>query len=158
MPSFTSGSFDQMRATLAIPLPTANSIVVAKDGSSSLTTIAQAIQRAGPGSVVFVKPGNYTENLEIRTSVSIIGIGDRSRVVIRSSTSWTIDIDNGAKVELYNLSIHSDADRLGTSALNLGDCKEVIATGCDFFCCPGMREPRQRCAAVFRCWLPPDGR
>lgn len=61
-------------------------------------TIQEAIDAAQPGDTVYVRAGEYVEELHIKKSLSLIGEG-RTQVVIRppdpEGTTITVDIDSG---------------------------------------------------------------
>lgn len=61
-----------------------SAIVVAQDGSGTVTTIADAVAMAIDGDTILVRPGVYPESVVIGADVTIRGDGPREEVVIES--------------------------------------------------------------------------
>ena len=73
-----------------------SAFVVAKDGTGSYSTIAAAIEAAPAGSRIEIRPGNYNESLKISKTVHLVGVGNRSRIVLETTRNRAITIDNGS--------------------------------------------------------------
>ena len=70
--------------------------VVAKDGTGSHSTIAAAIAAAPAGSRIEIRPGTYNESLKISKTVHLVGVGNRSRIILEPTGGRAITIDNGS--------------------------------------------------------------
>jgi len=63
----------------------ASEIHVDAIGGRDYRSIQVAIDAAGPGSIIHVHPGTYNEGLVITKTLDIVGVGDRTGVVIESN-------------------------------------------------------------------------
>ncbi|MCH8202151.1 MAG: peptidoglycan-binding protein [Proteobacteria bacterium] len=70
--------------------------VVAKDGTGDFSTIAAAIKAAAAGSRIEIHPGTYSESLKISKTVHLIGVGSRSQIILETTGSRAITINNGS--------------------------------------------------------------
>ena len=61
------------------------SIVVAREGDGFARTISGALEGAGPGTRIFVRPGVYREVLSIEKPVEIIGEGPAPEVILEGT-------------------------------------------------------------------------
>jgi parallel beta-helix repeat protein len=77
-------------------------------------TIQEAVDHAGPGEQVLVQSGTYTENVQVRTPVNLVGAG-------REHT--TVDADGGP----YAISILTAGVRIAQLAVRGGDVGIAIA-------------------------------
>jgi len=57
-------------------------VLVAQDGSGHYLYISEAIKNSPPGSVIGIKPGMYNENISIQKNVELIGLGEKSEIII----------------------------------------------------------------------------
>ena len=60
-------------------------IVVAQDGSGTVSTITEAVAMAEDGDTILVRPGTYDESIVLDKDVTIRGDGDRDEVVVELS-------------------------------------------------------------------------
>ena len=71
-------------------------IVVAKDGSGTVTTISEAVAMAQDGDTVLVKPGTYHESVAITEDITLRGDGDPGAVVLEftdtEDATWPVDL------------------------------------------------------------------
>jgi hypothetical protein len=66
--------------------------VVSPDGNNgAFTTVSEALTQAETGSRIVVRPGIYREDLEIDSSIEIVGMGSREETIIEG----TCEIDMG---------------------------------------------------------------
>jgi serine/threonine protein kinase len=70
--------------------------VVAKDGSGNYTTIAAAIRAAPAGSKIQIRPGTYTESIEVSKTVHMEGVGNRNQIILETTSSRAMTINSGA--------------------------------------------------------------
>ena len=63
-------------------LLTTPAIVVAQDGSGTVTTIAKGVAMAQDGDTVLVKPGTYLESIAITEDITLRGDGGKGDIVI----------------------------------------------------------------------------
>ncbi|MEU8824797.1 right-handed parallel beta-helix repeat-containing protein [Streptomyces sp. NPDC048636] len=70
-------------------------LTVCPDQPESYRTIGEALAAARTGAVIRVRPGRYTENLTVRTRVTLVGEGDPGSVEIcpRRGTALTLVAD-----------------------------------------------------------------
>ena len=59
-------------------------IVVAQDGSGTVTTIAEAVAIAEEGGLVLITPGTYAEVVVIDKDITLRGDGQREQIVIQN--------------------------------------------------------------------------
>jgi hypothetical protein len=80
------------------------------DAEFPLETIAEAIDKASAEDYIFISPGEYDESLEVDKSLTIVGLGGHSAVIINPTTvgdvGMTISADD---VKLINLSIFGES-------------------------------------------------
>lgn len=71
-------------------------IVVAQDGSGTVTTITDAVAMADDGDTILVKPGTYHESVVISEHITLRGDGDRGAVVLEftdtDDATWLVDL------------------------------------------------------------------
>lgn len=71
-------------------------IVVAQDGSGTVTTITEAVAMAEDGHTILVKPGTYHESIVISQDITLRGDGDRGAVVLEftdtDDATWLVDL------------------------------------------------------------------
>jgi parallel beta-helix repeat protein len=71
-------------------------IVVAQDGSGTVTTITEAVAMAHDGDTVLVKPGTYHESIVITEDITLRGDGDRAAVILEftdtDDSTWLVDL------------------------------------------------------------------
>lgn len=76
----------------------ANGFIVSKDGNGDFTTIGAALTAATSGTTVFIKPGTYTENLALKSGVSLVAFcssyGTTSPVIIVGDATLSSGIVN----------------------------------------------------------------
>jgi parallel beta-helix repeat protein len=90
-----------------------STIVVAQDGSGTVTTITEAVAMAGDGHTIIVKPGTYHESIVISEDITLKGDGDRGAVVLEFTDTddarWPVDLSpTYAETELVTYGIALD--------------------------------------------------
>jgi F-box protein 11 len=68
------------------------SIIVSPQGDGQFRTIADAVQRAAPGTRIFVRPGVYRESLKIERNVEVFGEGPASAIVLEETGGTLIQV------------------------------------------------------------------
>jgi nitrous oxidase accessory protein NosD len=89
-----------------------SAIIVAQDGSGTVTTITDAIAIAQDGDTVLVKPGTYLESIAITADITLRGDGDPGAVVLEfadDGPTAVLDADPEFPVAYGVLLDHSDA-------------------------------------------------
>ena len=70
--------------------------VVANDGTGTYLTIAAAIEAAPAGSRIEIRPGTYHESLKISKTLHLVGVGNRSQIILETTASRAITIESGS--------------------------------------------------------------
>jgi parallel beta-helix repeat protein len=108
--------------------------IVAVDGSADYTTIEAAVDAAGEGDTILVRPGTYTEAIVVDKDLTLSGDGPREDIVITApedGPSWEVDfrglqdpyaiVVDHADVTLSGLTFRGERARIfidgGSSAL-----------------------------------------
>src|SRR5262245_25586541 len=77
-------------ALIIAPAISANTWIVALDGSGDFTTIQSAVDAATDEDIIVVRPGTYVESVIVRTkALTIVGSGVQSTIVEMASTIWS---------------------------------------------------------------------
>ncbi len=99
-------------------------ITVSRDGSGHFRSIGKAIAHAGLHDRIQIKPGIYTESLQIEKPLRIIGMGDPGDVVLRCSEDPCLRVDSDG-VLIRNIHLRSEAEDTDIAALvvGIGDCR-----------------------------------
>jgi F-box protein 11 len=75
------------------------SIIVTPSGDGEARTLSEALERAAPGTRIFIRPGVYRETLKIERSVEIIGEGPATGIVLEGEGRTLIQV----KTETFSL-------------------------------------------------------
>ncbi len=87
-------------AEVTVTIRTADPIYVEQDGSGDYLTIAEGIEAAAAGDIIYVGAGTYSESaLEITKSLTIVGEGWDSTI-----------IDGGGETYIFNINSAADDD------------------------------------------------
>lgn len=85
-----------------------NVYVVSPDGSNGASkTISEALEKAEPGDRIVVHPGLYQEQLEIDSSIEIVGVGPREGVILAGICE--IDANSTDRIVLQGCSLRGDS-------------------------------------------------
>ena len=104
-------------------------IIVAQDGSGTFETITNAVAEANDGDTILVRPGTYTEAVEIDKDITVRGDGDVATIILTAPedgptfTTSTIYGD-----EPYALLLTDTAATI-TGLTVQGDGSAIIASG-----------------------------
>lgn len=108
-------------------------IIVGPVGQAGYQTIASAITASSSGSVIFILPGTYTENLTLKDNVNFVAFTASGEYGYRDVTIVGKIIDNGVAVScaLNNIALQTNSDYClsltAASAVQLVDC-DINAT------------------------------
>jgi len=113
-------------------------IVVDATGQGDHRTLGAAIADATVGALIIVRPGVYAEAVRIRKDVTIVGEGDRARVILESDGPVTVTLE-AERATIRNMTLRtSGAVAQGvvlvtTGKSTLADCDISSATGAGIF-------------------------
>lgn len=109
-----------------------DAIVVAQDGSGTVTTITEAVAMAEDGDTVLVRPGTYVEAVIIEEDISLIGDGPRAEIIIEAPedgpTARAGDLSNPRPEAAYALLLQ-DVDATVSGLTFRGEPSRVHASG-----------------------------
>jgi parallel beta-helix repeat protein len=95
-------------------------LVVDKNGQGDYTSIQKAIDNALSGTTIFVKNGEYSEIIEIKKQISLVGENKDSTIINPISQKNKYAVHLGApSVRITSLSICNGAPGLYTSAVRI---------------------------------------
>jgi hypothetical protein len=102
------------------------------DADYPLETIGQAVENASDEDYIFISPGEYDETVTVDKSVTIVGLGGSSAVIINPTTvgaeGMSVEADD---VQLINISIFGETD--SDYALAIADgYNRFSAFNCEF--------------------------
>ncbi|MEH7111584.1 right-handed parallel beta-helix repeat-containing protein [Neobacillus niacini] len=86
---------------------------VSKKLFSKFKTINQAIDKAPPGSTIFIEPGVYNEKIVIDKELRLIGDGPVDSIVLTNTDNTVLTIEDNVKVS--GLTIYRDGQKLNDS-------------------------------------------
>ena len=114
-------------------LASADTIVVAADGSGHVTTLGEAVAMADDGDLILVRPGTYTEAVTVGHDLEIRGDGDIGTIVIRApedgpSTETGALADRPSANQPYAVLI-DEADAALSGLTFSGESSAVVAIG-----------------------------
>jgi len=84
------------------------SIIVMPSGEGHFRTISEAVERAAPGTRIFIRPGVYREALQIEKPVELIGEGPASGIVLEG-TGGAIIQGKADTFSLHGVTLHGFA-------------------------------------------------
>lgn len=87
----------------------ANGFIVAKDNTGDWTNIGAAISAAPAGTTIFLRPGNYVENLTLKAGVNITawsGDDNEANIIISGKLSFS----NAGTVNISNIRLQTNND------------------------------------------------
>ncbi|SEM85546.1 right-handed parallel beta-helix repeat-containing protein [Lihuaxuella thermophila] len=87
-------------------------IIVSKKPFSKYKTITEAIQKAVPGTKIFIEPGIYKENIVIDKQVELLGKGPVNEIVVRSENSTSILMQT-ERATVRGITIHQRGEAKG---------------------------------------------
>lgn len=93
-------------------------LIVDQEREGCFNHISDAIELSKPGDRILIQPGNYSETLFISKPLEIIGVGDRRKIIINSSMTTTIFIENNFG-RVSNLTVKNENERENSSAIFL---------------------------------------
>jgi hypothetical protein len=96
-------------------VPGVESYVVDPEGEGDYTTIGDALVGVGEGVVLYLKPGTYTETIELVSGVSMVGLkSEGAEIILKGDGARPAVIADGvdATARLSNLTISSDTGGL----------------------------------------------
>ena len=103
------------------------SIIVSKNGDGDYTTIQEAVDNAPEGSIVYVKKGSYSEIINIKKELSLIGEDKANTVINPISEKNKYAICLGAPGSIIkNFSITNGASGLYTTGIRISALKTEI--------------------------------
>ena len=79
--------------------------VVAQDGTGDFATITEAVHAARAGDIILVRAGTYDESVSVGRDVTISGDGDRTGVVVQSTSGSTSFALGTSGATLSNLTL-----------------------------------------------------
>lgn len=88
-----------------VPPPLPKTSLDVGGGDRDFGTIQAAINAAEPGDTVHVYPGSYREVIEIDKNVRVLGVGDRSQILLRQVPGEAIVWFGGGNGMIANMSI-----------------------------------------------------
>ncbi|MDD1660214.1 MAG: right-handed parallel beta-helix repeat-containing protein [Methanomicrobiales archaeon] len=97
------------------PLP---SLVVAPGGEGHFRTLADAVREARPGTRIFLRPGQYREEVTIDRTLEVIGEGPATSVVLDTAGPGGISVRGGA-LYLHGVTLRGGAPAPGSAALQV---------------------------------------
>jgi F-box protein 11 len=117
--------------------------VVDPSDPACFVSICAAIAAAGPGDIVVVRPGTYTEQLVLTQSIDVVGVGGIGAVVVRFEEQPTVEVSTPVACRISNLKIEhgngisrTTEDRMssairvtGGATLAVEDCSISSSTG-----------------------------
>ena len=109
-----------------------SAIVVAQDGSGTVTTITEAVAMAQDGDTILVRPGTYAEAVIIEQDVTLMGDGPAEEIVVEApedgSTAPTGDL-LGARPDASYALLLQDVDSTVSGITFRGEPSRVHAKG-----------------------------
>ena len=103
------------------------SIIVSKNSDGDYTTIQEAVDNAPEGSIVYVKKGSYSEIINIKKELSLIGEDKANTVINPISEKNKYAIRLGAPgIIIKNFSITNGAPGLYTTGIRISAFKTEI--------------------------------
>ena len=113
---------------------TANGFIVDKSGNGDFTTISSALTAAPSGSVIFIRPGTYTESPTISTNVTMIGaVGDANIPNVILNGLLTINRNVSTVSVVSNIQFQNSSGGLITALLGLAGINATCTlTNCYF--------------------------
>ena len=111
-PSALSGLSHLAARTLAERAARANALTIARTlivGSDGYATIGAAVADARDGDTVLIRPGTYEESVTITKAISVVGDGDRNRVIVEGPGAPAFVLDH-TTAALSNLTIAGGAE------------------------------------------------
>ena len=103
------------------------SIIVSKNGDGDYTTIQEAVDNVLEGSIVYVKKGSYSETINIKKELSLIGENKTNTVINPISEKNKYAIRLGAPGSIIkNFSITNGAPGLYTTGIRISASKTEI--------------------------------
>ena len=104
-------------------------IVVAQDGTGTVTTIGEAVTMAEDGDEILVEPGTYTESVTVESDIVIRGDGDPSEIVVMAPEDGpTAPTHSESSAEPYALLV-SDNEATISGLTFAGEPSLVIVSG-----------------------------
>jgi parallel beta-helix repeat protein len=97
------------------PLP---SLIVAPGGEGHFRTLADAVREARSGTRIFLRPGQYREEITIDRPVEVIGEGPASSVILEAAGPGGISVKGGA-LYLHGVTLRGGAPAPGSAALQV---------------------------------------
>ena len=112
------------------------SITVSKNGDGDYTTIQEAINNAPEGSIIYVKKGSYSEIINIKKELKLIGEDKANTVINPISEKNKYAIRLGAPgIIIKNFSITNGAPGLYTTDIRITASKTEI-NNCNIYDTP----------------------
>jgi parallel beta-helix repeat protein len=90
-------------------------------------TIAEALEKAEAGNIIKIKPGTYTEALDIKKNVTLEGDGPAKDIIIQADAANVIT-SASPEVQINGLSIQQTGKPFAAVLVSSG---RLIITGCD---------------------------
>lgn len=131
-------------------------IIVDQSGNGDYRSIQQAINNAQPGSIIYVKSGEYREIIDIKKQITLIGEGKDSTLIspISEKNKYAVRLGApGAKIQNFGIKngapgLYTSAVRFTSSNVEIYDCdiyetpvgiviwtSDNIIEGCRFWSC-----------------------
>jgi len=103
------------------------SIIVSKNGDGDYTTIQEAVDNAPDGSVVYVEKGSYSEIIDIKKELNLIGEDKTNTIInpISEKNKYAIRLGAPGSV-IKNFSISNGASGLYTTGIRISASKTEI--------------------------------
>ncbi len=118
-------------AAAAQPKAAANSLIVASDGTGHFTSIAEAVRRAPPNSLITVREGLYDESLVLEKAVKIVGEGSPQRIIVRGSNASPL-VMRTAKALVRGITLQARAAHSGQAFFAVEISRgELVLENCD---------------------------
>ncbi|MDD1654970.1 MAG: right-handed parallel beta-helix repeat-containing protein [Methanomicrobiales archaeon] len=100
-------------STSPSPLP---SLVVSAAGDGHFRTVADAIREARPGTRIFLRPGQYREEVTVDRALEVIGEGPATSVILEAAGPTGITVKGGA-LYLHGVTLREGSSAAGSVAL-----------------------------------------
>jgi parallel beta-helix repeat protein len=94
------------------------SLIVAPSGEGHFRTLADAVREARPGTRIFLRPGQYREEITIDRALEVIGEGPATSVVLETAGPAGITVKGGS-LSLHGVTLRGGSQAPGTVALQV---------------------------------------
>lgn len=108
-----------------------NSLIVAADGTGHFSSLAEAVRRAPPNSIITVREGLYDESVVLDKSLKIVGEGNLQNILVGSAQSSPLVMQT-ARAKVSGLTLQARGRRIGKSFFAVEISRgELVLENCD---------------------------